>query len=162
MGEVKVNLIDTPGFTDFFGKVRAALPGADLAVVVVSAVEGIEAQSEALWDLAAELDRQPILDEPAEVEHQEREQLVEGIVVGDDTLMERYLDGEMPTAEDLKATLATGGRHPQAVHPRRRKGSGRGHIRRWTARVPRRGPGDHLPRRPVPHPSSPESRASAP
>ncbi len=37
-----------------------------------------------------------------------REQLVEGIVVGDDALMERYLDGEMPSSDELEHTLATG------------------------------------------------------
>ena len=37
-----------------------------------------------------------------------REQLVEGIVVGDDALMERYLDGDIPSAEELEATLAHG------------------------------------------------------
>ena len=37
-----------------------------------------------------------------------REQLVEGIVVGDDALMERYLEGEMPSAQELETTLASG------------------------------------------------------
>jgi len=173
VGDVKVNLLDTPGFADFFGEVRAALSVADIAVVVVSAVEGVEAQTEAVWELAAELglprlvvvnklDRErasfdrvldqlrerfgagiaplelpigqehalrgvadlltdtaivydadgrhegPIPDDVAEQEHQVREALVEGIVVGDDALMERYLDGDIPTPAELKATLATG------------------------------------------------------
>jgi elongation factor G len=146
---------------------------ADLAVVVVSAVEGVEAQTEAAWQLASELslprlvlvnklDRErasfdrtlaqlrdtfgagiaplelpvgeetafrgiadlltdtaimydngksssgPIPDELADTEHQVREQLVEGIVVGDDALMERYLDGDVPSSEELEATLASG------------------------------------------------------
>ncbi len=50
----------------------------------------------------------PIPDDLAELEHQVREQLVEGIVVGDDALMERYLDGDVPSSEELEATLATG------------------------------------------------------
>ncbi len=173
VGDVKINLIDTPGFADFFGEVRAALSVADLAVVVVSAVEGIEAQTEAAWDLAGELglarlvfvnklDRErasfdrvlaelverfgagiaplelplgeehdlrgvvdlltdeaitydgdgrytgPIPAELAAVEHQVREHLVEGIVLGDDALMERYLDGDVPPTAELEATLATG------------------------------------------------------
>ena len=37
-----------------------------------------------------------------------REQLVEGIVVADDNLMERYLDGDIPSTEELEATLAGG------------------------------------------------------
>jgi elongation factor G len=173
VGDVKLNVIDTPGYADFFGEVRAACSVADLAVVVVSAVEGVEAQTEAAWTLASELglprlvfvnklDRErasfdrtladlrdrfgagiaplelpvgeetafcgiadlltdtailyqggspttgPIPDELADVEHQVREQLVEGIVVGDDALMERYLEGEIPSTEELEATLAGG------------------------------------------------------
>ena len=55
VGDVKLNIIDTPGFADFFGEVRAACSVVDLVVVVVSAVEGVEAQTEAAWALAAEL-----------------------------------------------------------------------------------------------------------
>ncbi len=44
----------------------------------------------------------------AVTEHEVREQLVEGIVVGDDDLMERYLDGDVPSSDELEATLATG------------------------------------------------------
>src|SRR5580704_12666232 len=55
VGDVKLNIIDTPGFADFFGEVRAACSVVDLMVLVVSAVEGIEAQTEADWALAEEL-----------------------------------------------------------------------------------------------------------
>ena len=172
-GDVKINVIDTPGYADFFGEVRAACSVVDLVVVVVSAVDGVEAQTEAAWELAAELglprlvfinklDRErasfdrtladlqdrfgagiaplelpvgeesgfhgiadlltdsallydegpprpaPIPDDLADIEHQVREQLVEGIVVGDDTLMERYLEGDVPSTAELEATLASG------------------------------------------------------
>ena len=173
LDDIKLNIIDTPGYADFFGEVRAALSVVDLAVIVVSAVEGIEAQTEAAWNLAAELglprlvfinklDRErasfdrtlgalqerfgagiaplelpvgeeagfrgiadlltdtaiiydgrtpqsgPIPDDLAAVEHEVREQLVEGIVVGDDALMERYLEGEALSGAELEATLANG------------------------------------------------------
>ncbi len=49
----KINLIDTPGYADFAGEVDAALAVADLAVMVVSAVEGVEVQTELLWRRAA-------------------------------------------------------------------------------------------------------------
>jgi elongation factor G len=45
----KVNVIDTPGSLDFAGEVDAALAVADLAVFVVSAVEGVEPHTEMLW-----------------------------------------------------------------------------------------------------------------
>jgi elongation factor G len=173
VGDVKLNIIDTPGYADFFGEVRAAASVADLLVIVVSAVDGVEAQTEAAWELGEELDLPrlifvnkldrerasfdrtlasvrerfgagvaplelplgeetafrgiadlltdsaiiyeggksstgPIPDELAALEHEVREQLVEGIVVGDDTLMERYLDGDIPSTEELEATLAGG------------------------------------------------------
>jgi len=45
----KINLIDTPGYTDFIGDVEAALSVADLAVIVVSAVDGVEVGTELAW-----------------------------------------------------------------------------------------------------------------
>ena len=169
----KVNLIDTPGFADFVGEVELALDVADVAVLVVSAVEGVEVQTEAVWRLASErglprvvfvtkLDREradfsstlealrerfgagvaplelpigqeaefrgvadlladeaviydngrrstgPIPEDMAELEHRVRDNLVEGIVVADDALMERYLEGDSPSAAELESTLATG------------------------------------------------------
>jgi elongation factor G len=52
---VKVNLLDTPGYADFVNDVAAALRVADLAVFVVSAVEGVEVQTEAAWRMAEAL-----------------------------------------------------------------------------------------------------------
>ncbi|MEI7879086.1 MAG: GTP-binding protein, partial [Planctomycetota bacterium] len=51
----KVNIIDTPGYVDFEAEVDAALHVADLAVFVVSAVDGVEVQTEMLWRKAAAL-----------------------------------------------------------------------------------------------------------
>src|SRR5207302_5844872 len=50
-----INLLDVPGAPDFVGDLAAALRVADLAVIVVSAVEGVEVQTEASWRLASEL-----------------------------------------------------------------------------------------------------------
>ena len=50
----KVNLIDTPGYADFAGDVDAALAVADLAVLVVSAVDGVEVGTELAWSKCAE------------------------------------------------------------------------------------------------------------
>ncbi len=172
-GGHRVNLIDTPGFADFITEVEVALAVCDFAVVVVSAVEGVEVQTEVLWRLAerqglprfifvnkldherADFERTlddlresfgsgvaplelpigteadfrgvadlladeailyeggkrssaPIPDDIAELEHRVRDNLVEGIVVADDELMERYLDGDTPSVEELEATLAKG------------------------------------------------------
>ena len=48
----RINLIDTPGASDFAGDARAALRAADLALFAVSAVDGVEVQTEQLWDVA--------------------------------------------------------------------------------------------------------------
>lgn len=50
----QINLIDAPGFADFSGDARAALRAAGLALFVVSAVDGVEVQTELMWRVAAE------------------------------------------------------------------------------------------------------------
>ena len=169
----KINLIDTPGYADFIGDVHAALRVADLVVFVVSAVDGVEVQTEAIWKIAAELnlprmifinklDRErasfqrtlddlrarfgagvaplelpigeeasfrgvadlltdkgfvydggthteaPIPDELADLEHEVHDNLVEGIVVADDEMLERFLEGDVPSPAELEHTLAVG------------------------------------------------------
>ena len=51
----KVNLLDAPGYADFIGDVRTALPAADAVLFVVSAVDGVETQTEVVWTMAEEL-----------------------------------------------------------------------------------------------------------
>ena len=169
----KINLLDCPGYADFLPEVEAALRVSDLAIFVVSAVEGVEVQTEIIWKMAgavglprmifvnkedreradfervlAELQeafgrgiaplelplgeesalhgvadlltetaivydddqghhhQEPIPPEIEAHEQQVHEALVEGIVEADDTLMERYLEGDVPTAKELEETLA--------------------------------------------------------
>ncbi|MFA5885353.1 MAG: elongation factor G [Acidimicrobiia bacterium] len=171
----KVNLIDTPGYADFVGDVAAALHAADLAIFVVSAVEGVEVQTEIAWRMADaagipravfvnKLDRErasfartlddlkdkfgagiaplelpigeedefrgvvelltdeaeiyddesgravsaPVPDEMATEEHAVHDALIEGIVVADDDLTERYLADEPLDLHELEVALAKG------------------------------------------------------
>lgn len=169
----KINVIDCPGYADFAHEAEAALRVADMAVFVVSAVEGVEVQTEQMWKTAVSLDlprmifinkldrerasfertldqlresfgagvaplELPIGEEhdfrgvadllseraityssgegtsgpiPADMEvreHSVHDNLVEGIVVADDDLMERYLDGDTPSFDELEKTLSHG------------------------------------------------------
>ena len=169
----KINLIDTPGYADFAGDVHAVLRVTDLAVFVVSAVDGVEVQTEYAWRIAEELgvprmifinklDKErasfentlrelrdrfgagiapieipigkeadfhgiiglfrdkayiydsghaevvDIPDELADREHEVHDNLVEGIVVADDDLLEQYLEGDVPSVAELEETMAKG------------------------------------------------------
>ncbi len=170
VGEDKLTLLDTPGLIDFYGDVERALDVADVALLVVSAVDGVQSDTIVLWQLARDagvpvvvfinaLDaerakfedtlsalehligptlaplelpigagpeftgvvdlladeaivygpsgvrREPVPEGLADLEHRVRSSLLEAIVVGDDEMMERYLDGDMPKLEELETVL---------------------------------------------------------
>ena len=171
IGDDKLTLLDTPGLIDFHGEVERALDVADVAVLVVSAVDGVLSDFVATWDLAREADvpvvifvnaldaeradfestlgslellvgptlaplelpigvgpslqgvvdlladeaiyydratprHAPVPAELAELESRVRASLIEAIVVADDSLTERYLEGDVPTMDELEPALA--------------------------------------------------------
>jgi elongation factor G len=50
----KFNLLDTPGYTDFVGEVRAAIRVSEGAVIVVCAASGVEVGTEQVWGYSEE------------------------------------------------------------------------------------------------------------
>ncbi|PWI09234.1 elongation factor G-like protein EF-G2 [Streptomyces sp. NWU339] len=50
---IKINLLDTPGYADFVGELRAGLRAADAALFVVSASDGVDGSTRMVWDECA-------------------------------------------------------------------------------------------------------------
>ena len=49
-----INLIDTPGYSDFIGDVISSLAATDIAIVTISGVEGVQINTRKVWNLAKE------------------------------------------------------------------------------------------------------------
>lgn len=54
--DTHINLIDTPGFINFIEDTRGCLRVADGAVVIVSAISGVKAETEKIWKYACEFE----------------------------------------------------------------------------------------------------------
>ncbi|MEE9398999.1 MAG: elongation factor G [Dehalococcoidales bacterium] len=52
--DTKVNLIDTPGYSDFVGEVKAGIRVSEGAVIVLCAASGVEVGSEQVWEYSEE------------------------------------------------------------------------------------------------------------
>ncbi len=52
--DVKLNLIDAPGYADFIGETKAAMRVADCALIVLDATGGVEVGTDQVWGYAAE------------------------------------------------------------------------------------------------------------
>ncbi len=56
----KINILDTPGYTDFQGEMKNAIRVADAVIVVIDAVAGVEVGTELAWEYARQF-QQPII-----------------------------------------------------------------------------------------------------
>ncbi len=52
--DVKINLLDCPGYLDFIAEIRSALRAADLGLLVMDATSGVEVGAELAWDILTE------------------------------------------------------------------------------------------------------------
>jgi len=52
--DTKINLIDTPGYSDFVGEVKAAIRVSEGAIIVICAASGVEVGSEQVWAYSEE------------------------------------------------------------------------------------------------------------
>ena len=54
--KVKINFIDTPGYSTFINETKACLIAADAALILVDAASGVQVVTEKVWDYATEYD----------------------------------------------------------------------------------------------------------
>jgi len=126
---IRLQMIDSPGYADFWGEVISGIRAVDSAIIVIDATSGVEVGTERAWQLLEEtnlaclifinkLDKQEAdlnksLQEIKErlskkatiIESVNQPNLVETIAESDDKLLEKYLEGAQLTEEELNYGL---------------------------------------------------------
>jgi len=125
----RIQIIDAPGYADFWGEVLAGVRAVDSAIIVIDATAGVEVGTERAWQLAEGLglpcsvfinkldkegvDLEGVLSDvrgklsknAVAVSSLDSPELVEAIAESDDKLLERYLEGSKFSPEELKDGL---------------------------------------------------------
>lgn len=132
----RIQIVDTPGYADFFGEVISGARAVDSAVIVVDASSGVQVGTERAWEIAAQanipcmifinkIDKEGadvnkvLADLKARlskncviIESLEDPLLMEAIAESDDKLLEKYLEVLRLSLDEIKSGLA------QAVNKR--------------------------------------------
>lgn len=127
--DIRIQMVDTPGFADFHGEVIAALRAVDNAVVVIDASSGVEVGTERVWQMLEEIgmprlifvnkadkegiDKDKIVAEIRSalsrsaviLDTTSLESLMEEVAESDDSLLEKYLSNGKLTIDEIKAGL---------------------------------------------------------
>ncbi|MFI6600960.1 GTP-binding protein [Nonomuraea sp. NPDC050536] len=127
VGDLHVNLIDTPGHSDFIAEVERALGVLDGAILVVSAVEGVQPQTRVLMKTLRRLALPTLIfvnkldragARPLQVLGQIRRHLSPAAVTiddpdapeilaeHDDAILKRLVEGDTPTPEEIEEAIA--------------------------------------------------------
>ncbi|MCM8763318.1 MAG: elongation factor G [Candidatus Omnitrophica bacterium] len=125
----RIQMIDSPGYLDFFGEVISGVRAVDAAVLVVDAVSGVEVGTEKCWELLEELglprlifvnkidkeganpervieDIKKSLSAKAFIlDSQESPELIEAVAESDDKLLEKYLESGKLSSDEIKQGL---------------------------------------------------------
>lgn len=129
-GNCHINIIDTPGFSDFIGDLLSSLAAADAAVIVVDAASGIQVGTEKVWGLLEETKTPRLIfinkvdKENADVKkvagdivkkfgkrcisvsNALSESQIEAIAESDDKLIEKFLETGSLSDEEIKTGLS--------------------------------------------------------
>jgi elongation factor G len=99
-GGCKINLLDTPGYTDFVGEVKSGVRVADLALMLVDAVAGVEVGTELAWNYAEEqgLPRMVVVNKL----NRENADLDHTLKVLQDTFGQNFVPVQLPIGAEAK------------------------------------------------------------
>ncbi|SON59571.1 Elongation factor G-like protein [Mycobacterium simulans] len=101
---IKVNIVDTPGYADFVGELRAGLRAADCALFVIAANEGVDEPTKSLWQECSQvgMPRAVVI---TKLDHA-RANYPEALAAAQDAFGDKVLPLYLPTGDGLIGLLS--------------------------------------------------------